>query len=357
MKIQTVLLKYDYGKKFRGESLEKIAIFPGIVKAADGVVPFWLEENGYPDDMVGLQKNILAFSENAKPDIIIFILMEYEVSLDTIEQLSKKCITLNWFCDDHWRFDDYSRHVAPKLTYSVTTDKYSIQKYKQIGVKNVILSQWATHEYVENVDVYNVDYEYDVSFIGGKNVTREWYVHELKKQGINIECFGAGWPRGRLPYEELKNVFRKSKINLNLSDCIPSDYRMRRYLNKSIVQSFLGLNRKKYGSYYKTLKKTLSFKLESIKSKKRTEQMNGRTFEIPGSGGFQLGQFALEIEDYLIPGKEIALFSNIDELKRQIIYYLNNDNERKLICENGYKKARFCTYENRFREILQKLSL
>ncbi len=85
--------------------------------------------------------------------------------------------------------------------------------------------------------------------------------------------------------------------------------------------------------------------------------MNARTFEIPGSGGFQLGQFALEIEDYLIPGKEIVLFSNIDELKRQIIYYLNNDSERKLICENGYKKVRSCTYENRFREILEKIVL
>jgi len=357
MKIQTVLLKYDYGKKERGESLEKIGIFPGILKAADEVIPFWIEDNGYPYDMVGLQKNILEFTEKTKPDIIIFILMEYEISLNTIEELSKKYITVNWFCDDHWRFDDYTRFVAPKLTYSITTDKYSLDKYNKLGIKNVILSQWATHEYVDNLKVQDVDYEFDVSFIGGRNVTREWYVSELRKCSINIECFGAGWPNGRLPYDKLKQVFLKSKINLNLSDCIPADYRMRKYLNNNILKTAIGIDRKKYGSYYKTLKRTVLYKMESVKSKKRVEQINGRTFEIPGSGGFQLGQFALEIEDYFIIGKEIALFSNIDELKRQIKYYLTNDSERKTICENGYNRTKDYTYENRFKEILAKIAL
>ena len=356
MKIVTMLLKYDYGQALRGESLEKAGMFPGIVEAADEVIPFWLEENGYPHDIPGLQKKAMEFADRFQPDIILFILMEFEITPETIAALSKKYITVNWFCDDHWRFENYTRIVAPTLTYSITTDKYSLQKYCKLGIRNVILSQWATHKYYMNLDVSNIDYWYDVSFIGGKNVTREWYINELKKRGIHIECFGAGWPNGRLSYEDFSNTILHSKINLNLSDCIPYDDRFHRYLNKSIARSFIGLDHRKYGSYLKTLKKHLLFKYESLKSKKRTEQMNGRTFEIPGSGGFQLGHFALEIEDYLLPGREIALYSTIDELYRQIRFYLFNAKERIRICNNGYQRTSKHLYRNRFKDIFKAIS-
>ena len=83
--------------------------------------------------------------------------------------------------------------------------------------------------------------------------------------------------------------------------------------------------------------------------------MNGRTFEIPGSGGFELSQFALEIEDYLVPGQEIGLYGTKDELIRQLRFYLANDEERKRICENGYRRTRNHTYQARFKEIFSRI--
>ena len=55
--------------------------------------------------------------------------------------------TVNWFTDDHWRFDRFSRHFAPAFDWSITTDRDSLPKYEAIGYENVILSQWACNGY------------------------------------------------------------------------------------------------------------------------------------------------------------------------------------------------------------------
>ena len=38
--------------------------------------------------------------------------------------------TVNWFTDDHWRFDRFTRHFAPAFDWSVTTDRDSLPKYQ-----------------------------------------------------------------------------------------------------------------------------------------------------------------------------------------------------------------------------------
>ena len=112
---------------------------------------------------------------------------------------------MNWFGDDSFRFDLFSSKYANCFTYCVTTDKFSVQKYKEIGQKNIILSQ---HASFENDKPYkNLDYKYEVSFVGTKNPYREWFISELYKRGIKCECFGNGWENGRVSYEELNTIF------------------------------------------------------------------------------------------------------------------------------------------------------
>lgn len=153
-----------------GDSGEKLVFLPAFQKLGYQIVPFWLEENGYPNDLHKLQNNLLNFVEQEKADMIFFVLIRNEISLDTIEKLTKKCITINWFCDDQWRFEAFTKFIAPKLTYSITVDKYSLAKYKAIGCQNVILSQWAAFEYPENINSNKRDYKYDISFVGEKTL-------------------------------------------------------------------------------------------------------------------------------------------------------------------------------------------
>nr|WP_321500580.1 DegT/DnrJ/EryC1/StrS family aminotransferase [uncultured Dethiosulfovibrio sp.] len=68
-KIATVLLSYDYGLPERRPSLERGRFFPAICDFAD-VTPFWLEENGYPEDLEGLQDRLGRVQLKKLPDFI-----------------------------------------------------------------------------------------------------------------------------------------------------------------------------------------------------------------------------------------------------------------------------------------------
>ncbi len=354
MKVLACLLKYDYGVPARGDSGEKLIMVPAMVAAGADVIPFWLEDNGYPEDLGGLQRKIIEAVDVAKPDLAYFQLMRNEVSNDTFDALKPKCFAVNWFCDDQWRFEGYSRHIAPHLGASITVDKYKVHEYRALGCR-VVRTQWASPRYVPGLDVEKVDYLYDISFVGGRNATREWIVRELEKAGIKVECFGYGWQNGRLTIAQMEKIFHTSKINLNLTNSIPSLPSFRRFLAIDALRALFGLNAGRYGSWGRSIKKGLSNIYASVFSEKRRESIKARNFEIPAAGGFQLSHFALEIDDYFVPGKEIALFATIDELIAQTKYYLNNDDARIAICRGGYARSEKYSYADRFKAIFEEL--
>ena len=341
MNVLFVGFKYDYGIASRGESLEIKSFYPAIEKNCQKCDAFWLEENGYPANNELLQIEIISYAEKIKPDLIFFILMKDEVKKETIVSLSSKYKTLNWFCDDQWRFDSFTIDIAKLFTYCVTVDKYSIDKYIQIGI-NPILSQWATFDYEYELSFNSTNYLYEVSFIGAKNITREWIIHELKKRDIHVKCFGSGWNRGKISYSEMKLIFLKSKINLNLSNSIPKDFSFYFFILKKIFS-------------FNSIKYKISL-LKQLKSLKKTEQIKARNFEIPGCGGFQLSKFALSLEDYYLNGSEISIYADIDELVLQIKYFLQNNEIREQIRNNGYKMTVEHTYEKRVQKIFKQIN-
>ena len=353
MKVVFAALKYDYGIKDRGESLEYKAFYPALKRNVEILTPFWLEENGFPADLISLQEKLFKFVENENPDYVFFILMNYEIFPTTLTKLKEKYLTINWFCDDAWRFNGYTRNAAAYFNYSITVDKYSIPKYQENGYKNVILSQWAAFDYVDNIDFHDIRYVYDISFIGAKNPTREWMVNYLYKNNIHVECFGAGWNNGKVSYERIKEIFRSSKINLNLSNSISRDIRFIYFLICRLLMTILKIPIQKPLLSFRNLKLYISSVKSYFFSDKNVETIKARNFEIPGCGGFELSQFALEIEDYYHIGKEIAVFSNIDDLTKQINYYLRFNEERENIRTNGYKRTINQTYESRINCILK----
>ncbi|MCD8044116.1 MAG: DUF3880 domain-containing protein [Bacteroides sp.] len=239
-KVLFACLKYDYGRKERGISIERKAMLPAFVENKCDVVKFWLEENGFPNNLYLLQINLINTAEKNNPNLIFFVLMNNEIRLSTLDYLRERFIIINWFCDDQWRFDNYSKFVAPHLTYSITVDKYSLDKYRKINC-NAILSQWAPIEIDSAIS--EDKYRYDVSFVGSWNPTREWIISSLKKNGIEVECFGSGWPNGRISYNRMREIFHTSKINLNLSNSLPSDFAFRMFLMKPLfVSLFKGKN-------------------------------------------------------------------------------------------------------------------
>ena len=329
MKVVTILLRYDYGILSRGDSLEYKGFYNALKQITNNIYAFWYDK--YLDKEEELQREVISFVEDTKPDIIFFILYKNEFKFSTLDYLKSKYITINWFCDDQWRFDIFTRYYAPHFTYSITTDKFSLDKYYKIGYKNAILSQWASLEYNGKIDFNNIEYKYDVSFIGGISGYRKWIIKELLKVGIRVRCFGHGWSNGRVSFDDMSLIFKISKINLNISNSASYDIRY-------IFSSFKSLG-------------------EFIKAKKRAQQIKARNFEIPAFGGFQLTNYIPSLECYFEIGREIALYTSIEDLILQIDYYLDNEEERREILISGYKKAiNEHTYLNRLKDVFEKIS-
>lgn len=81
--------------------------------------------------------------------------------------------------------------------------------------------------------------------------------------------------------------------------------------------------------------------------------LNARAFEVAGCGGFQLMTHADAVAKHFEPGKEIETFSDLDELKEKVFYYLAHDQARQNIAEAGRKRAHAeHTYEIRLKDML-----
>lgn len=81
-----------------------------------------------------------------------------------------------------------------------------------------------------------------------------------------------------------------------------------------------------------------------------------RVFDIMGSGGFLLTNFQAEIPSFFEQGKDLVFYESFDDCKRKAEYYLEHEDERCTIAENGYKKVKkYHTYDRRIEEMFRQL--
>ena len=94
-------------------------------------------------------EELVALAAEIEPDLAFFFLFEDEISPATIRAVGRAggCPTMNWFADDHWRFERFTRHYAPAFDWSITTDRDALPKYRAIGYERALLSQWGVNRY------------------------------------------------------------------------------------------------------------------------------------------------------------------------------------------------------------------
>lgn len=78
-----------------------------------------------------------------------------------------------------------------------------------------------------------------------------------------------------------------------------------------------------------------------------------RVFDVLGCKGFLITNYQPEIVDYFEPGVDLVIYDSMEDLQRKVAYYLEHDEERKQIAENGYcKVCESFTYDIALRQIL-----
>lgn len=81
-----------------------------------------------------------------------------------------------------------------------------------------------------------------------------------------------------------------------------------------------------------------------------------RVFDVPATRGFLLTDRTSELNQYLHPDKEVAVYESADEAKEKVRYYLFHENEREEIASRAYQRViNEHTYAHRINKLLNIL--
>src|SRR4051794_30325765 len=119
----------DYGDPARGPSFEETNFRSALEGMGHDVVPFDFMARKRAVGREAMNDELRALADETQADASFFVLFKDEIEPATIEAVGRASApTINWFADDHWRFDDFSRHFGPSFDVCVTTDHDSVPK-------------------------------------------------------------------------------------------------------------------------------------------------------------------------------------------------------------------------------------
>lgn len=335
MRILYVGMKYDYGKPEQGLSFEHCNFYDSLHSMGHDILYFDFMSLARERGREWMNRRLLDVAKAERPELMFTFLFADELDKEAVGKISDSpdTTTLNWFADDHWRFEKFSSHWATCFNWVTTTATSALPKYEQLGYRNVIKTQWAcNHFFYRRLDL---PLEYDVTFVGKPHGDRRNVVRALREAGIDVNVWGYGWEQGRLSQNGMIETFNKSKVNLNLSNASTAGGGLGRRLRRSIR----GLFARGRGAT-------------------DTAQIKGRNFEVPGCGGFLLSGYADNVEDYYDVGREIACFESTRDLIDKVKYYLGREEERRAVALAGYERTLTeHTYAHRFASIFRRIGL
>jgi spore maturation protein CgeB len=241
-------------------------------------------------------QEVVALVRNLHPKYVVWLSSFYELLPSTFDAIrSEGTIVVGWFFDDEIGFETYSRDWISHLDYFVTNDKEAVAKYRALGAA-AFYSLPCVGEGKEDLPAPNTK-THDVVFVGRRQPGRDAIFERWEKLGLVLETFGPGWGSGPLTYDGMLELFRTTKVNLNVSVA----YSPR-----------LGVVR----------------------------QLKARPFEVCLAGGFLLTDDAPGLSDCFRVGEEIACYSGDADLIEKSAYYLSHEDEREGIARRGWQKAR-----------------
>ena len=147
-----------------------------------------------------------------------------------------------------------------------------------------------------------------ISFIGQRYGVRPKYINHLRRNGIDVQSYGLGWPSGSISISQMNEIYNRSLINLGFG--------------------FIGTTDKITG-------------------------LKGRDYEIPLAGNLFLTSYDSSLEDLYRIGVEIDCYRDKLDLIQKVRYYLENPDHARKIGEMGRKRClNDHTWMKRYSELL-----
>ena len=308
LRLLYVAPKFDYGNQARGYSYEENHFLPALVGLGFDVVPF---DSLTMVNRLGKKKTgdlLVEMAFRFRAEVAFFVLFKDDFEETAVEEVRRLgCVTFNWFADDHWRFEAFSSRWAPRFSHAITTDPRAVPRYQERGITNVIRSQWGVNHHLYRP--LDRPRRYDATFIGQPHGNRRAILRTLAGQGIAVQAWGYGWPRGKVSTRQAVEIINESAVNLNLSKAVTGG----------------------------------------------VDQIKGRDFEVPACRALLLTERVEALEQYYDLGTEVLTYQGFEDLVDKIRWVLSHPAEADRIREAGYQRVlRDHTYEHRFADIFRR---
>lgn len=311
--------KYAYNDKSRGVSYEFDTVFKSLKSVyADAAFIDVYQKNGCQV----LIDHIDALPGKPRPSLL-YIPYRGILRPSMLNKIRKKAEVGIFHLDDTWRQDVVSVY-DPYCDWFTTSDPKHHWRYTgKLGKKAKFLPFGFDSTATKAAKRPFSERDINISFLGARNDYRSFVISALAKKGIEVACYGSGWPNGSVTSLEFNDIIGRSKISLNLSNSVHWDLRY-------LTQNPLSI-------------------LRNFKSGKTIEQFKARHLEIAALGACQLSFYCLGIENILKIGDEIIIFPNIDEIP----YILKSlsDEEAESIAARAEKAVVDYSYQKQFKSL------
>ena len=307
MKVLCVFGKHQYGRSDLGIGTEYAAFIPALKNLGFHVFHFESWNRSVYPDFAELNRSLVTTVERTCPDLMLVVQMHYEIWIETLTWIRKytNVKMICWTTDDSWKYREVSRFIGRYYHTITTTYDYRLRNYHADGIRNVLPTQWAAKSQSLMEPWPAGECRYGVTFVGAAHGNRKKRVDAIRKAGIPIQCFGAGWPAGPIPEAKIASIMRGSLVSLNFANA------------------------------------------------KGRNQIKARNFEVPGAGGFILSEKASGLGRYYKIGEEMEVFDDTKELIWKIKYYLSAHEHRDRIARAGFERTkRDHTYERRLEKVV-----
>lgn len=309
--------------------------------------------------------------------------------------ISRNCYIRNKkyvsYCFDTPLFNLFSKETLYETNYIFVFDMEQMQELRSIGAKNVHYLPMACN--MDSREVKKpVEYQCEVSFIGQLyrdnlyRETKEWperlkgfmegimsaqkiiYGADILKDVIPTPYMDAIEKFVTLQFDQDRYIFTDKKmIFLFLVLEKEISCREREEIIKLMAGNFdfhlytfcdtpewpevKNLGMADYDNQLSSIYQTSKVNL-NITAKHIHHGVPMRVFDILGSGGFCISNYQRGLEDHFELGTDLVVYDDYRDLMYKTAYYLEHEEERLQIAENGKKKVReYHLYKHRLQEI------
>ena len=273
-----------------------------------------------------LFRKVSAFRPN-----ILLVIKGDRISLDVIRELKQKfkIPVANYWIDDPNSID-VSRKISPAYDFFFTNDPDCVKIHRESGCSHVRFLSFGCvprlHRKISLKPEEKKHYGSDVCFAGTVSEGRMKALEALEAFDIKV------WsPRIVQSFGENYSI---KKTSLTASSLLYARFTGQALWNEELVKAY-----------------NASKIILNVHSPQPVPIM--RDFEVTGCGGFLLTDRARNMDTLFKPGKEIVLYSSIEELKDLVEFYLSHPEEREKIARKGQKRAyQDHTYARRLEEMI-----